>query len=46
MDNISIARAYLYAHKIQIGEKTLDAVPPTYKTAVRLILEGNKNVRN
>lgn len=44
MAEISIARAHLYAHKILIGEKTIDDVPAAYKTAVRLILEGMQNV--
>ena len=44
MSEISIARAKIYAHKVRIGEKTIDDIPPAYKTAVRLILGGTKDV--
>ena len=36
---ISMNIAKLYAKKIRQGEKTMDDVPPAYKTAVRIYLE-------
>lgn len=37
---ISEARARIYAHKVMIGERTLESIPEAYRTAVRLILQA------
>ena len=43
MSNISQARVKIIAHKVKIGEISIEEVSPVYKTAVRLYLnEGEK----